>query len=193
MLWAGILFIWELVGIDLEKAKDSGGNAGAIISAIKSPQAVPWVLLVLVGYFAFKLWIEWKQCAEQRREILASRIDFASAWVAAFLAFLLYVYQAISRVQVADVVNGAKGRSLAWGAIIGLLLVTVFIRRARLKSDTSFRILVIFICSLIGIFTILFLRFGTIKYQFVGLAIPFGIAGFALFWYLVDRWMSRSR
>lgn len=57
MLWAGILFIWELVGIDLEKAKESGGNAGAIISAIKSPQAVPWVLLILVVYFAFKLFM----------------------------------------------------------------------------------------------------------------------------------------
>src|SRR5438552_4102710 len=43
MLWAAILFIWELVGIDLEKAKEVGGNAGALITAIKSPQAVPWV------------------------------------------------------------------------------------------------------------------------------------------------------
>lgn len=62
MLWAGILFIWELVGIDLEKAKEAGGNAGAIITAIKSPQAIPWVLLVLVAYFLFKVWIEWNQC-----------------------------------------------------------------------------------------------------------------------------------
>ena len=35
MLWAGILFIWELIGIDLEKAKDAGGNFGAIIGATK--------------------------------------------------------------------------------------------------------------------------------------------------------------
>jgi len=53
MLWSGILFIWELVGIDLEKAKEAGGNAGAIIGAIKSPQAVPWALLILVAYFLF--------------------------------------------------------------------------------------------------------------------------------------------
>ena len=41
MLWAGILFIWELVGIDLERAKEAGGNAGSVIAALKSPQAIP--------------------------------------------------------------------------------------------------------------------------------------------------------
>src|SRR5215470_10836100 len=69
MLWAGILFIWELVGIDLEKAKEAGGNAGAIITAIKSPQAVPWALLILVAYFLFKTSIEWFQCSGLRRAL----------------------------------------------------------------------------------------------------------------------------
>ena len=36
MLWAGILLIWELVGVDLEKAKDAEGNVGAIVKSIKS-------------------------------------------------------------------------------------------------------------------------------------------------------------
>src|SRR6185295_11453046 len=79
MLWAGILFIWELVGVDLEKAKEVGGNAGAIITAIKSPQAIPWVLLILVAYFLFKTTVEWYQCNKSRRTVRASRIDFGSA------------------------------------------------------------------------------------------------------------------
>src|SRR5206468_11808170 len=79
MLWAGILFIWELVGIDLEKAKEAGGNAAAIIGAIKSPQAVPWVLLILVGYFLFKVIIEWYQCSKAPREVVVARIDFRSS------------------------------------------------------------------------------------------------------------------
>jgi RsiW-degrading membrane proteinase PrsW (M82 family) len=54
MLWAAILFIWEFVGIDLEKAKETEGYAGALIKSIKSPQAIPWVLLALVIYFLFK-------------------------------------------------------------------------------------------------------------------------------------------
>ena len=126
LLWAGILFVWELIGIDLEKAKEAGGNAGAIINAIKSPQAVPWVLLVLVGYFLFKLWIEWNQCAESRRRSLHSRIDFGSAWVVAFVAGVLYAYQAISRVQVADTLRQSfKGQSLLMGlatALMGVML-----------------------------------------------------------------------
>jgi hypothetical protein len=41
MFWAAILFIWELVGVDLEKAKEAGGNAGAIIGALKMHPIFP--------------------------------------------------------------------------------------------------------------------------------------------------------
>jgi hypothetical protein len=102
LLWAGILFIWELVGIDLEKAKDAGGNAGAIITSIKSPQAVPWVLVILVVYFLFKTTIEWYQCNPMRRASRVSRVDFLSAWAIPLLAFALGIYQAIRNVQFAD-------------------------------------------------------------------------------------------
>ena len=51
MRWASILFIWEFVGIDLEKAKDAEGYAGALVRSLKSPQAVPWILLALVFCF----------------------------------------------------------------------------------------------------------------------------------------------
>src|SRR6266851_8837328 len=95
MLWAGILFIWELVGIDLEKAKDAGGNAGAIIGAIKSPQAIPWALLILVGYFAFRFRIEWGQCNPARRQVRESRLDYYSAFLIAGAACVLYFGQAI--------------------------------------------------------------------------------------------------
>jgi hypothetical protein len=61
MLWAGILLTWELVGVDLEKAKEADGNVGTLVKSIKSPRAVPWVLLILVGYFLFKLFVEWRQ------------------------------------------------------------------------------------------------------------------------------------
>lgn len=128
MLWAGILFIWELVGIDLEKAKEAGGNAGAIITAIKSPQAVPWVLLILVAYFLFKTSIEWYQCSASRRALRVSRIDFGSAWLVTLLACALYVYQAISRIQFADVVQSSnKASSLGGGLPLGFGL-GVFIK-----------------------------------------------------------------
>jgi hypothetical protein len=34
MLWATILLIWELIGVDLGKAKDAGGNIGPIVTAL---------------------------------------------------------------------------------------------------------------------------------------------------------------
>src|SRR6185503_16231228 len=100
---SAILFIWELVGIDLEKAKEAGGNAGAIISAIKSPQAVPWALIILVAYFLFKTTVEWYQSNPDRRILRVARIDFAAAWFVSLVAYALYFYQAITRVQLADV------------------------------------------------------------------------------------------
>jgi hypothetical protein len=121
MLWAGILLVWEFVGIDLEKAKEAEGYAGALIKSIKSPQAVPWVLLVLVGYFIFKLTIEWYQCNPVRRRMRVARIDFISAWFVSLLAYVLYFAQAISRVQFADVLQQSK----AWQSlIIGVISIT---------------------------------------------------------------------
>lgn len=124
MLWAGILFIWELIGIDLEKVKEAGGNAGAIITAIKSPQAVPWVLLILVAYFLFKTTIEWYQCSASRRGLRVSRIDFGSAWITSLAAYALYLYQSIRRVQFADTVQSstAESASVIAGSMAGIIL-----------------------------------------------------------------------
>jgi hypothetical protein len=102
MLWSAILFIWELVGIDLEKAKEAGGNAGALIGSIKSPQAIPWALLILIAYFLFKCSVEWYQCSKARRDLLVSKVDFVSAWVFPLLAYALYAYQGVRQVQLAD-------------------------------------------------------------------------------------------
>jgi len=122
MLWAGILFIWELVGIDLEKAKEAGGNAGAIIGAIKSPQAVPWALLILVAYFLFRLTVEWYQCTAQRRTMKAAIVDFRSAWLVAFLAFALYVAQAVTKLQLANLINYNVLAQAFGGALSGLFI-----------------------------------------------------------------------
>ena len=111
LFWAGILFIWELVGIDLEKAREAGGNAGAIISSVKSPQAIPWVLIILVAYFLFKMTIEWYQCSLNRRVLRPSRIDFWSAWIIPVSAYGLYAFQAARRVQIADVVSSSNDNS----------------------------------------------------------------------------------
>ena len=103
MLWSAILFIWELVEIDLDTAKDEPGNVGAIVKSLKSRQAVPSALLILVIYFLIKCWIEWAQCHPERRKVLFGRIDFYLAGlVSLLLSIALYAGQAIRRVQFAN-------------------------------------------------------------------------------------------
>jgi hypothetical protein len=108
MLWATILFIWELIGVDLSKAKDAGGYIGPVVTALKSPQAVPWVLFALVIYFLFKCSTEWGQCHEDRRKLRFARADFISAWFVAVAAIALYLGQTISRLQFADIIQSKR-------------------------------------------------------------------------------------
>lgn len=139
LLWAGVLFVWELIGIDLEKAKDAGGNVGALIGSLKSPQAVPWTLLVLVGYFLFKLWVEWTQCEGERRNIRSARIDYRSAWIISFAAVAMYVGQTLSRVQLADRLQNQKGRSMLVGLVMGccISLAVTQLRKSHWRSVGS--------------------------------------------------------
>jgi hypothetical protein len=119
MLWATILFIWELVGVDLSKAKDAGGNVGPIVTALKSPQAVPWVLLILVLYFLFKCSVEWAQCHVDRRKVAFAKIDYVSALIVSGVAIILYIGQAVSRVQFANAVEGSRFESVILGGSFG--------------------------------------------------------------------------
>lgn len=124
MLWSTILFIWELVGVNLDKAKDAGGNIGPVVTALKSPQAVPWVLLTLVLYFLFKCSVEWAQCHVERRKVRFARVDFYSAWLVALASIALYAVQAFSRIQLANAVTPVRVFSfeLAFFSFLGFLL-----------------------------------------------------------------------
>jgi hypothetical protein len=124
MLWAGILLIWELVGVDLENAKHAGGNIGPLVTSIKSPQAVPWVLLIIAGYFLFKLTVEWRQCTPDRRTVTPARLDFWFAVLVSFLAYGLYFFQTTKGIQIANLPRGTKLWSFIVGFIIGV--VTIF-------------------------------------------------------------------
>ena len=175
MLWSAVLFIWELVGIDLDKAREAGGNAGALISSIRSLQAVPWVLLILVAYFLFKCSVEWYQCSPARRERRVSKIDFASAWIVALMAFVLYVGQAISRVQFADVLQ-QQGKK--WSFVTGIVLplwfmaLVLFVWRFRLWGVKWLFVLRCVFLSVILIGTLLGLVITRpIQWTFVGIGV----------------------
>lgn len=139
MFWSGILFIWELVGIDLEKAKTTGGTAGAIVNSIKSTRAVPWVLVILVAYFLFKVTVEWYQCNASRRNLRASRIDFLSAWFVSIAAYALYFGQAISHLQFAE--DPDLSASIVMGVLAPLqvLIMRHMLNFLEIKKGTTLR------------------------------------------------------
>jgi hypothetical protein len=184
MLWSAILFIWELIGIDLSKAKDAGGTVGPVVTALKSPQAVPWVLLILVLYFLLKCAIEWAQCHPERRKVRFARVDFISAWVVSIAAIALYVGQAISRVQFANVINGSyRMRSFAVGVLLGMTLGTVVWIHVSPSMRTMFyreklvgaRVAFLFVLTLASSLPLVLLFLTrTVNWRFglIGLAIP---------------------
>jgi phosphatidylglycerophosphate synthase len=199
MLWAAILFVWEFVGIDLDKAKDAEGYAGAVVKSIKSPQAVPWVLLFLVSYFLFKCSTEWAQCHTERRKMRFARVDFVSALIVALAAIALYVGQAISRVQIADVLQSKSKTvlSLVYGASIGVCLINgalSFWRFRTLKErgyswhrhrTTGFWVgaIAFALAGVLFHLSKLFLMVGALT----------GAGATALIWYLMKLWRHRRK
>jgi hypothetical protein len=185
MLWAAILFIWELVGIDLEKAKEAGGNAAALINSIKSPQAVPWALLILVVYFLFKVTIEWYQSNKTRRDTRVAKVDFFSAWVVSFMAIALYIVQTISKIQFANSLqNSNRARGIFFGWFSAFTLTLGFHIRVKYLLYRNYRVqrfpaivLLTILLGLLGISAI-------IRLDWLGLSIGMP-AGLASAWLLV--------
>jgi hypothetical protein len=139
VLWAGILLIWSLIGVDLEKARETGGTVGAVVAAIKSPQAVPWVLIILVLYFLFKTNVEWLQCNLPRRNTAAAKVDFTSGWIVSLVAICLYVAQAVTQLQFADQIKySARLQSYVYGLFLGVGGLAGFLTAIHV-TERSFR------------------------------------------------------
>jgi hypothetical protein len=93
MLWAGLLVLWDILDIDLSAVRTNEGSIGPIITVIKNPKAIPSVLATFVGYFLYKLVLEWAQCNSDRRGRHASILDFGTTCFVAAGAIVLYVFK----------------------------------------------------------------------------------------------------
>ncbi len=98
-LFAALLLAWELIGLGLEAAQEPGG---IVKVTVKSPQAAPYVLLVLVLFFAFRITIEWMQCDEDRRSLFPAKIDYWASHTIGVSALLIFGIQRFFEFQVAD-------------------------------------------------------------------------------------------
>ncbi len=100
VLFSGLLFAWEFIGFELREATVAGTEV-----TIQNPEAAPFVLAVVVGYFLGRTVIEWFQSPEDARSRRVSQIDFGGSTVIPAVALLTFLVQQISGVRVADYVT----------------------------------------------------------------------------------------
>lgn len=100
VLSSALLASWQLIGIELNTKEKWGVE-------LKSPNAVPFVLLAMIIYFGYRLTVEWMQCDEERRSNRAANVDFVVAHTIAGLALLISLTQYLLRIRIADIISHA--------------------------------------------------------------------------------------
>ena len=116
-LISALLMAWELIGVELESSPVENFKI-----TIKSPQAAPYVLIVLILYFSVRTTIEWYQIDVRRRNLFVSRFDFAMAHVIAGAALGLFAVQTLLRIQIANNIVPGKIAAIATGSFIAAAL-----------------------------------------------------------------------
>lgn len=128
VLWSAFLFAWELVGINVDQIVIQGAS---VENLLKSPQAVPWILVVLVFYFGFQTVLEWMQCPAEAVRKKACQVHFGAACVVAVGSMGLYIWQTMAGIQIADKVVGRDGIVAFWVTVISFawFLVLFFLAK----------------------------------------------------------------
>jgi hypothetical protein len=129
-LSSALLIAWELVGFNVQKAPLEN-----IEIELKNPEAIPWVLIVLVVYFGFRITIEWKQCDETRRRSKPPLIDFLVSHGIGATSIGLFSYQRLSQTQLATVISDANQvliPNALLGSLVGLF-IGILLNRLREK------------------------------------------------------------
>lgn len=100
---SAILVAWELIGLDVKESPIQNINV-----ALKTPQAIPYVLIALVFYSAYRITVEWYQSDSRRRSTRVSRIDFAITHGLGLTSLLIFLIQVIIRIQVFSLIHDPK-------------------------------------------------------------------------------------
>jgi len=123
-LYAGLLIATELFGIRIVSKKPFGDIDIELISYT----ALPAVLIALMGYYAFRYTIEWKQADEKRRGQKVSIWDFRVSHGIAVAAILFYIIQRLSEVQLIPAETGEiSARALIRDVMIFPMSVLLFV------------------------------------------------------------------
>lgn len=120
-LFSGLLIAWELIGIQVNASPFSDFNV-----TLKSPEAAPYILIALVGYYAFRLTIEWYQCDSSRRALKVSRVDFFIAHSLGIVAVGLYAIQRGLGLQLADQLRESPPYWIVFGLTSSILVLVTW-------------------------------------------------------------------
>jgi hypothetical protein len=91
------LIAWELIGVRLDSKLFPSANVELL-----TPEAAPYVLIVMVLYLGYRTTIEWFQCDERRRALWVSKIDIGVAHTIGATSLVLYITQRALEVQLAS-------------------------------------------------------------------------------------------
>jgi len=138
-LSSALLIAWEFIGIEVQEVPIVSLNL-----KLKSPEAIPYVLIALTIYFGFRFSVEWFQSSPLRRGVPASRVDFAVAHILGVLSLGLFLLQRWLDVQVADYVATTEGALFGSGFLVsfgtdlvGGLMLAIKSRRINLLLLTA--------------------------------------------------------
>jgi hypothetical protein len=182
-LVSALLIAWELIGMEFSPSPIENLNI-----TLKSPQAIPYVLIVLVAYFAFRFTVEWYQADSRRRSKLVSRIDFGAGHLIGILALVLYSYQTLREIQLATKISPQRFTGLLAGAFIGLFMVKLLAQGAFWRTWRTDRVLVVLIgfqYLSLGLLTYWTLEAAPTQYLLVGLTV--GSLAWSFWWFLRKR------
>jgi hypothetical protein len=105
---------WALIGIDITVDPIENFHL-----KFKSPDGVPWGLSILVLYCGTRFTIEWYQADPGRRRLPASRADFRLAHAIGALSLIVYAFQTLSHVQLANAIPQSMLIGFMFGAALG--------------------------------------------------------------------------
>lgn len=103
-LFSGLLLVWGIVGININSMPaPNPSNITNLNVQFKTPGAIPYVLIFMVIFYAYRLTIEWYQSSCARRVMWQSKADFFSSHLFAFISFSIFVLQNLVDRQVYDI------------------------------------------------------------------------------------------
>jgi len=156
MLFSGLLLAWELIGIELsQKLNIESLNLDI---TIKSPQAAPAVLIILVIYFSIRIAIEWHQSPSERRKEKASVADIVLTTTVVVASLSISTFQFLLKIQIVDIIDGISMMAITSSFLTPLFGYLLFINNKYLnhKKDSLYNLLAILILIIITLCSYVF-------------------------------------